>query len=79
MLTIIYLPASTVLNFDSFTLEIKMSNGVIIRREPKDTREKKGGGGGFSGCLQTSYMALKISVSLWLADLFSGVGEPTTY
>lgn len=24
-------------------------------------------------------LCLKISVSLWLADLFSGAGDPTTY
>lgn len=30
-------------------------------------------------CSPLTWLCLKISVSLWLADLFSGVGDPTTY
>lgn len=34
---------------------------------------------GFSGCPLIWLFLVKISVSLWLADFFSGVGEPTKY
>lgn len=78
MLTIMYLLANTFLNFNFFTLKIRMSESAYMESLEMHERRKVVQRG-FGGWPLTWLFLAKISVSLWLADFFSGVGEPATY